>query len=98
MRPMRAASPEQWCAGPGDLPPGSIGGEALMDPIVVVGSGASGVHFALGALRKGHRVVMLDVGHVGAPPVSPGESLNGLKRSLDDPARYFLGPKFEALI
>jgi choline dehydrogenase-like flavoprotein len=69
-----------------------------MDPIVVVGSGASGVHFALGALRKGHRVVMLDVGHVGAPPVSPGESLNGLKRRLEDPTRYFLGPKFEALI
>ena len=69
-----------------------------MDPVVVVGSGASGVHFALGALRKGHRVVMLDVGHVRPAAVNPGDSLNGLKRGLDDPARYFLGPRFESLI
>jgi choline dehydrogenase-like flavoprotein len=69
-----------------------------MGPVVVVGSGASGIHFALGALRKGHRVIMLDVGHAGGVPVSPGESLNGLKRGLDDPAGYFLGPNFEALI
>jgi choline dehydrogenase-like flavoprotein len=69
-----------------------------MDRVVVVGSGASGVHFALGALRKGHRVVMLDVGHARPAPVNPGESLNGLKRGLPDPVRYFLGPNFEALI
>jgi choline dehydrogenase-like flavoprotein len=69
-----------------------------MDPVVVVGSGASGVHFALTALRKGRRVVMLDVGHTGPAPVRPGESLNGLKRGLEDPARHFLGPNFEALI
>ena len=69
-----------------------------MDPVVVVGSGASGVHFALTALRKGRRVLMLDVGHARPAPVNPGDSLNGLKRGLEDPARYFLGPKFEALI
>ena len=69
-----------------------------MDPVVVVGSGASGVHFALTALRKGHRVLMLDVGHAKPAPVNPGDSLNGLKRGLEDPVRYFLGPKFEALI
>ena len=68
------------------------------DPVVVVGSGASGVHFALSVLRKGYRVVMLDVGHASAEPVNPGDSLNDLKRRLDDPVRYFLGPDFEALI
>src|SRR4051812_27177849 len=76
---------------------GSRRGE-LMDRVVVVGSGASGVHFALTALRKGRRVVMLDVGHARQAPVRPGESLNGLKRGLEDPAGYFLGPNFEALI
>jgi choline dehydrogenase-like flavoprotein len=70
----------------------------MNNPVVVIGSGASGVHFALSALRKGHRVVMLDVGHARPTPVSPGESLNGIKRNLEDPVRYFLGPKFEALI
>jgi len=69
-----------------------------MDPVVVVGSGASGVHFALSLLRKGRRVIMLDVGHARPEPVQPDASLNGLKRGLDDPARYFLGPQFEALI
>jgi choline dehydrogenase-like flavoprotein len=70
----------------------------MMDPVVVVGSGASGVHFASSALRKGHRVIMLDVGHPRPAPVNPGESLGGLKSGLEDPARYFLGPRFEALI
>ena len=70
------------------------GGGGLMDPVVVVGSGASGVHFALGALRKGHRVIMLDVGHSASAPVNPGDTLNGLKRGLNDPAGYFLGPGF----
>lgn len=69
-----------------------------MDPVVVVGSGAAGVHFALTALRKGRRVVMLDVGHARPAPVNPDDSLNGLKRRLDDPVRYFLGPRFESLI
>jgi hypothetical protein len=41
---------------------------------------------------------MLDVGHAGAAPVRPGDSLNALKRNLEDPARHFLGPNFEALI
>ena len=69
-----------------------------MDPIVVVGSGASGVHFALTALRKGRRVTMLDVGHVGREPVMPLETLIGLKRNLPDPALYFLGPQYESLV
>ncbi|HUI77107.1 MAG TPA: GMC oxidoreductase [Bryobacteraceae bacterium] len=69
-----------------------------MDPIVVVGSGASGVHFALTALRKGRRVTMLDVGHTGQEPVLPAETLTGLKRKLPDPALYFLGPRYDSLV
>jgi len=69
-----------------------------MDPIVVVGSGASGVHFALAALRKGRRVTMLDVGHTGQQPVLPRETLIGLKRNLDDPALYFLGSRYQSLV
>ena len=34
----------------------------MKDRILIVGSGASGVHFALSVLRKGYEVVMLDVG------------------------------------
>jgi choline dehydrogenase-like flavoprotein len=75
------------------------GPRALMNsPIVVIGSGASGVHFALTALRKGRRVLMLDVGHAGAETALPGDNLGGLKRNLPDPARYFLGSNYESLV
>ena len=67
-------------------------------PIVVVGSGASGVHCALTLLRKGRRVLMLDVGHTGQEAVRPEDTLNGLKRNLQDPVRYFLGPRYESLV
>jgi choline dehydrogenase-like flavoprotein len=69
-----------------------------MDPIVVVGSGASGVHFALAALRKGRRVLMLDVGYAGQDAMRPGDSLDGLKRNLPDPIGYFLGQRYESLV
>jgi choline dehydrogenase-like flavoprotein len=65
--------------------------------VTVVGSGASGVHFALTLLGKGYRVRMLDVGRRGSAPVLPDETLNGLKRTLDDPTAYFLGPAFGAV-
>ena len=69
-----------------------------MNTVVVVGSGASGVHFALGVLRKGYRVVMLDVGHRKPEPVRPADTFQDLKRNLDDPAAYFLGSRYESLI
>lgn len=69
-----------------------------MDPVVVVGSGASGAHFALAALRKGRRVLMLDVGYVGREHVNPGDTLNGLKRHVPDPVEYFLGKGYESLV
>jgi choline dehydrogenase-like flavoprotein len=68
------------------------------DPILVVGSGASGVHFAQTALEMGHRVTMLDVGYDAPAAVHAGETVNGLKERLDDPVDYFLGERFESLI
>ncbi len=70
----------------------------IRDPIVIVGAGASAVHFAATALELGRRVVMLDVGRSPAPPAAPAASLNDLKRDLDDPVRYFLGADYESLI
>ena len=66
--------------------------------VTVVGSGASGVHFALTVLRKGGTVRMLDVGRQGRAPVLPDASLNGLKDRLADPVEYFLGPRAEAVL
>ncbi len=69
-----------------------------MDPVVVVGSGASGVHFALSCLLRGRPVTMLDVGHTGAAFVRPTDSLVELKQNLPDSADYFLGPRYESLV
>jgi choline dehydrogenase-like flavoprotein len=66
--------------------------------VTVVGSGASGVHFALSVLRKGGTVRMLDVGRQGRAPVLPDANLNGLKERLPDPVEYFLGPRAEAVL
>lgn len=69
-----------------------------MSRIVVVGSGASGVHFALSLLRQGREVVMVDAGYGRPEPVRPEADFNGLKKTLPDPAAYFLGRDYEALI
>lgn len=66
--------------------------------ITVVGSGPSAVHFALSALRKGHEVTMLDVGHEKPPPVNPADNLVGLKSSLADPVPFFLGENFQSVL
>ena len=66
--------------------------------VTVVGSGASGVHFALSLLRKGVSVTMLDVGRQGAPPVSPESSLTGLKDTLADPALISSGHGYEGVL
>jgi len=66
--------------------------------VTVIGSGASGVQFALSLLRKGVGVRMLDVGRKGRPPVLPDASLNELKAQLSDPAEYFLGARYEAAL
>ncbi len=68
-----------------------------MANVTVVGSGASGVHFALSLLRKGHCVHMLDIGYEAEPPTGPDVDLATLKAELPDPVEYFLGSEFEAL-
>ncbi len=65
---------------------------------VVVGSGASGVQFALTLLERGLPVTLVDVGHVRPEPVRPDLSLTGLKEGLDDPVSYFLGSGYEAVL
>ena len=66
--------------------------------VTVVGSGASGVHFALTVLRKGGTVRMLDVGRTGRAPIAPDADLTGLKDQLEDPTSYFLGERFGAVL
>ena len=64
--------------------------------ILVIGSGATGVHFALSALRKNHTVTMIDVG-VQRPPIAlPEANFVGLKQHLDNPISFFLGEGFKA--
>lgn len=64
----------------------------------VIGSGPSGVHFALTALQQGHRVEMIDVGRAPPAAVNPQDSFVDLKANLEDPAGYFLGPKGEGVL
>ena len=66
--------------------------------VTVVGSGASGVHFALTVLQRGGTVRMIDVGRKGRPPVLPEATLSALKDSLPDSSAYFLGDRFEAVL
>lgn len=65
--------------------------------IIVIGSGPSGIHFTLTALRKGHHVTMLDVGHKKPQAVLPDQDFIGLKKDLDDPVSYFLGEEYNAI-
>ncbi len=69
-----------------------------MKNVVVVGSGASGVHFALSVLRKGYDVCMLDVGNAKNGAVHPHDSFDELKANLADPASYFLGADFNSVL
>jgi choline dehydrogenase-like flavoprotein len=64
--------------------------------ILIIGSGATGVHFALSALRKNHAVTMIDVGIQAPRTPLPEENFVGLKQRLDNPARFFLGEDFNA--
>jgi len=69
-----------------------------MDPIVIVGSGPSGVHFALSVLRKGYPVTLVDVGYERPLPVNPQDSFTALKENLTDPTGYFLGENYEGVL
>lgn len=69
-----------------------------MKHVVVVGSGASGVHFAQSALERGWRVTLVDVGRTAPAPVLPEASFARLKHEHPDPAGYFLGRSFEGAL
>lgn len=70
----------------------------IRDPVVVVGSGASGAHFAAELVSRGRRVTMIDVGRTGPAPVHPDADLVALRQRLDDPWAWFLGAGGESLI
>lgn len=69
-----------------------------MAKYTVIGSGASGVHFALSCLERGHTVEMIDVGLEAPPTVQPDATFAGLKSGLKDPAGYFLGENFDGVL
>jgi choline dehydrogenase-like flavoprotein len=69
-----------------------------MTRVLVIGSGASGVHFALTLLERGFDVTMLDTGHTRPPAVLPEASFDQLKEELPDPVAYFLGPAGEGVV
>jgi choline dehydrogenase-like flavoprotein len=69
-----------------------------MSRIVVVGSGASGVHFAWAALARRHEVVMVDVGTPPPAPVLPNARFEELKAELPHASDYFLGDRFQAAL
>lgn len=80
-------------------PQGNGGGRADGGARVhVVGAGPSALHFAQSALDSGMRVTLLDVGHEPPPVVAPELSFAGLKRELPDPAEYFLGDDYSAVL
>jgi choline dehydrogenase-like flavoprotein len=68
-----------------------------MKHVVVVGSGPSGIHFAVTLLSKGYRVTMVDAGVEKPAPVLPDSSFDDLRQHLHDPAGYLLGENFEAV-
>ena len=69
-----------------------------MSRVIIVGSGASGVHFAWTALERGHEVTMLDVGHERPAPVAPEADFDRLRTDLPDPVGYFLGPEARSVV
>lgn len=66
--------------------------------VAVVGSGASGIHFALSLLKKGYPVTVLDVGWQKPAAANPTDHWKTLKSNLADPVAYFLGKEFEATV
>lgn len=65
---------------------------------LVVGSGATGVHFAQTLLERGEQVEMIDVGFERPASPLPDADIDALKDELPDPERYFLGERGEAVV
>ncbi len=69
-----------------------------MSSVLIVGSGASGAHFALSVVEKGYDVTMIDVGYEPPAAIHPRLPFNALKEELDDPVAYFLGQGYEGVV
>lgn len=65
---------------------------------LVVGSGATGVHFAQTLLERGEQVALIDVGYERPVAPLPEAGFSALKEQLDEPERYFLGDAGEAVV
>ncbi|MGQ0539518.1 MAG: GMC oxidoreductase [Gemmatimonadaceae bacterium] len=65
---------------------------------LVVGSGASGVHYALSVLERGESVVLLDVGYERPLPQFPDATSAQLKELLADPLGDILGVRGECVV
>lgn len=69
-----------------------------MASYLVVGSGATGVHFARTALDLGHDVELVDVGFERPDPILPDAPFSALKELHPEPVAYFLGARGEAVV
>lgn len=65
---------------------------------LVVGSGATGVHFAQTLLDRGETVELVDVGFERPSASHPDADFSRFKELLDDPEDYFLGPEGSAVV
>lgn len=65
---------------------------------LVVGSGASGVHYALTVLERGEEVTLLDVGYERPTAPFPDATYEELKQQLKDPLTDILGPRGEYIV
>lgn len=65
---------------------------------LVVGSGATGVHFAQTLLERGQSVELVDVGFERPPAPYPDADFSRLKEQLEDPDAYFLGETGSAVV
>ncbi len=65
---------------------------------LVIGSGASGVHYALTVLERGEEVTLLDVGYERPAALHPDASYAELKERVDDPLTHFLGARAEYVV
>jgi len=74
------------------------GEEWAMASYLVVGSGASGVHFAQTMLERGETVEMVDVGFERPRPVLPDATFSTLKDVDEGGTEYFLGEFGEGVV
>ena len=69
-----------------------------MGRYLVVGSGATGVHFAQSLLERGDAVELVDVGYERPRSPLPDATFSAMKDELDEPEPYFLGGRGEAVV